>query len=132
MNMPHKDWWYELNTWEPEAALAFYTRALGWEFQTMETNDGAGYWIAWMDGRPVGAIYELTMPEYDGVPAHWMTYLTVADIDRASRDTVREGGEIVRAAVAVPGVGKLAVVTDSTGTLMGLIEHHMEAQARAA
>jgi predicted enzyme related to lactoylglutathione lyase len=51
-----------------------------------------------------------------------MTYLTVSDIAKAEEDTVREGGEVMRSSALVPGVGKLAVVADSAGALIGLIE----------
>jgi uncharacterized protein len=76
MTMPQRHWWHELNTWEPEAALAFYGRTLGWEFEPSTLPDGAGYWIARKDGKPVGGVFELTAPDYDGVPSHWMTYLS--------------------------------------------------------
>ncbi len=51
-----------------------------------------------------------------------MTYMAVPDIARAEADTQKAGGEVMRASAHVPGVGKLAVVTDSTGALIGLIE----------
>jgi uncharacterized protein len=51
-----------------------------------------------------------------------MTYMSVGDIDQAETDTASAGGEVMRPATRVPGVGKLAVVTDSTGALIGLIE----------
>jgi predicted enzyme related to lactoylglutathione lyase len=51
-----------------------------------------------------------------------MTYLSVTDIEKAEEDTVRQGGEVMRSSARVPGVGKLAVVTDSAGALIGLIE----------
>jgi uncharacterized protein len=122
MTMPQRHWWHELNTWEPEAALAFYGRTLGWEFEPSTLPDGAGYWIARKDGRPVGGVFELTAPDYDGVPSHWMTYLSVKDIDVAEVETSKSGGEIMRPPVRVPGVGKLAVVTDASGAMIGLIE----------
>ncbi len=128
MNMPHRHWWHELNTWEPEAALAFYGRTLGWEFAPSPLPDGAAYWIASKDGKPVGGIFELTAPDYDGIPSHWMTYLSVKDMQEAEKNTSNAGGEVMRSPVSVPGVGKLAVVTDATGALIGLIEpdngHH--------
>ena len=122
MTMPLRTWWHELNTWEPDIALAFYGRTLGWQFEPTALPDGAAYWIARKDGRPVGGVFELTEPDYSGIPSHWMTYMSVADIDRAETDTAKAGGEIMRPATRVPGVGKLAVVTDSTGALIGLIE----------
>ena len=30
MTKPLRTWWHELNTWEPDAARAFYGRTLGW------------------------------------------------------------------------------------------------------
>ncbi len=122
MTTPNKTWWHELNTWEPETALAFYGNTLGWQFEPAPLPDGAAYWIARKDGRPVGGIFALTAPDYDGIPSHWMTYMSVADIDRAETETASAGGEVTRPATNVPGVGKLSVVTDSTGAMFGLIE----------
>ena len=95
---------------------------LGWVFEPTTLPDGAGYWIARKDGKPVGGVFELTAPDYDGIPSHWMTYLSVADIAKAEDETSRSGGEIMRPPVRVPGVGKLAVVSDATGAMIGLIE----------
>lgn len=48
--------------------------------------------------------------------------MAVPDIDGAEHAAARAGGEVMRPAAVVPGVGKLAVVTDATGALIGLIE----------
>ncbi len=122
MTMPLRTWWHELNTWEPEIALAFYGRTLGWQFDPSPLPDGGTYWIARKDNKPVGGVFELTEPDYNGIPSHWMTYMAVANIHQAETDTSKAGGEIMRPASRIPGVGKLAVVTDSTGALIGLIE----------
>jgi predicted enzyme related to lactoylglutathione lyase len=122
MSMPMKTWWHELNTWEPEIALAFYGRTLGWQFDPAPLPEGGAYWIAKKDGSPVGGIFELTAPDYAGIPSHWMTYMAVADIGQAEAGTSAAGGEVMRQATRIPGVGKLAVVADSTGALIGLIE----------
>jgi uncharacterized protein len=122
MNMPQKTWWHELNTWEPETALAFYGRTLGWQFEPAPLPDGEAYWIARKEGKPVGGIFELTAPNYAGIPSHWMTYMSVNDIDRAELDTTKAGGEVMRPAVHVPGVGRMAVVVDASGALIGLIQ----------
>src|SRR4029079_991543 len=122
MTMPLRNWWHELNTWEPETALAFYSRTLGWQFEPSPLPGGAAYWIARKDGRPVGGVFELTAPDFDGIPSHWMTYMSVADIALAESETASAGGEVMRAATNFPGVGKLSVVADATGAMIGLIE----------
>lgn len=115
-------WWHELNTWEPENAIAFYGRTLGWEFEGAELNDGSEYWIAHKEGRPVGGIFVLSEPHYSGIPSHWMTYMAVADIQAAERATIFSGGEVVRPSCHIAGVGRLAVVADAAGALIGLIQ----------
>ncbi len=123
MNLPNiRHWWHELNTWEPEVALAFYGRTLGWEFEPTSLPDGTGYWIARKNGKAVGGVYELSTPDNEGIPSHWMTYLKVDDIVEAGTRTEASGGSVMRAPVKIPGVGKLAVVTDAAGVLIGLIE----------
>ena len=122
MNRPLRSWWHELNTWDPETAIDFYGQTLGWEFHDTDLPDGSHYWIASKDGKPVGGIFGLTDPDYSGIPAHWMTYMTVDDISQAERATAVAGGEITRPSTKIPGVGKLAVVTDASGALIGLIQ----------
>ncbi len=125
MTLPLKTWWHELNTWQPDAALSFYGRTLGWQFEATALPDGDGYWIAKKDGRPVGGVFALTDPTYAGIPSHWMTYLAVSDIARAELDATKAGGEVMRPSTYVPGVGMLAVVSDSSGALIGLFEPEM-------
>jgi predicted enzyme related to lactoylglutathione lyase len=122
MTTPMRNWWHELNTWEPDVALAFYARTLGWQFDPAPLPDGSNYWIAHSEGNAMGGVFALTAPRYSGIPSHWMTYMAVGDIDQAERDAAKAGGEIMRPAARVPGVGKLVVVSDSAGALIGLIE----------
>lgn len=122
MNEQNRHWWHELNTWEPEMALAFYGRTLGWQFEPHPLPDGSAYWIARKDTKPIGGVFELTAPKFEGVPTHWMTYLSVASMRDAEGSTIGAGGEIMRPAVNIPGVGKLAVMSDASGAMIGLIE----------
>ena len=122
ISAPLKIWWHELNTWEPEQARHFYSATLGWDFEPAALPDGDQYWVAHMDGRAVGGIFQLTEPDFQGIPSHWMTYLAVPDIVAAQLKAEAAGGEILRPAFQLGGVGKLSVVTDPTGAIIGLIE----------
>lgn len=121
-SQPHKIWWHELNTWEPDQARRFYSSTLGWDFQSTPMPDGATYWVAHKDGGAVGGIFQLTAPDFEGIPSHWMTYLAVPDIIAAQFKAETAGGEILRPSFRLAGVGKLSVVTDPTGAIIGLIE----------
>lgn len=119
---PLKVWWHELNTWEPDQARHFYNVTLGWDFQPTALPDGSRYWVAHKEGRAVGGIFQLTEPDFQGIPAHWMTYLAVDDIQAAQSRAEQAGGEILRPAFRLPGVGRLSVVSDAGGAIIGLIE----------
>lgn len=127
-----RPWWHELNTWEPDNARAFYGRTLGWKFDAADLPDGSSYWIARAGGEAVGGIFALSEPQYAGIPSHWMTYMAVPDIRLAQRTTAFAGGEVLREAIHIPGVGKLAVVSDGAGALIGLIEPDPQHAAAAA
>jgi len=131
MDLAEKNWWHELNTWEPEQAIAFYGLTMGWYFEPAALP-GADYWIARQDGRPVGGIFGLSEPGNTGIPSHWMSYLTVTDLDRVLSLTSVAGGEIIRPAATLPGVGRLAMVCDSTGAFVGLIEPQAAEEPEAA
>jgi predicted enzyme related to lactoylglutathione lyase len=117
-----KVWWHELNTWEPDEARHFYNVTLGWDFEPTNLPDGSRYWVAHQHGRAVGGIFQLTEPDFNGIPAHWMTYLAVDDIAAAQTRAEQAGGEILRPAFQLPGVGRLSVVNDTSGAVIGLIE----------
>ena len=119
---PLKVWWHELNPWDPDQARHFYSVTLGWDFQPAPLPGGGRYWVAHKDGRAVGGIFQLTEPDFEGIPAHWMTYLAVDDITAAQSRAEQAGGEVLRPAFRLPGVGRLSVVSDTAGAIIGLIE----------
>jgi hypothetical protein len=51
-----------------------------------------------------------------------MTYLAVDDIAAAQVRAEQAGGEILRPSFRLAGVGRLSVVTDPAGAIIGLIE----------
>ena len=102
---PLKVWWHELNTWEPEKARHFYNETLGWDFHPTTLPDGTCYWVAHKEGRAVGGIFQLTEPEFEGIPSHWMTYLAVDDILTAQIRAEEAGGDILRRPSACPESG---------------------------
>lgn len=114
--------WSELMTRDIAAARAYYTDVCGWDYHAMTMDDGTDYLVALSDGQEVAGIMDMAdVPGFEDVPPHWFTYLGVADVDDAVTKTKRSGGEIIRAPFDVPGVGRIAIVKDSTGAALGLI-----------
>ena len=66
-------YWNELMTRDVEGAKKFYADTLGWSYDAMPMADGGGtYWLAMMDGEPVGGILDISAPEFGPVPESWM------------------------------------------------------------
>ncbi|MGI9422883.1 MAG: VOC family protein [Hyphomicrobiaceae bacterium] len=125
-----KIWWTELNTWNAEEAIAYYGAVMGWDFDTAPTagtDIQRPYYIASKDGQPVAGIFTLVKPMFDGVPEHWFTYLAVDNLQQAIADSNAHGGRVQRQPFEIPGVGMMAVVADSNGAVMALIEPNQQA-----
>ena len=111
-------YWNELKTRDLEGAKAFYGAALGWDFEAMPMEDGT-YWVCKAGDKPVGGIFELNKPEFEGTPPHWFAYVAVDDVDARVAKATAEGGKLMRPAFDVPGIGRIAVVQDPTGAALG-------------
>ncbi len=118
----HNTSWLELNTHQPKDAMAFYAKTLGWEFEPSDLPQGGAYWVAWHNDKAIGGVFSLDDANHADIPSHWMTYMQVGDIQLAQITARQSGGEVTRPALYLDGIGKLAVITDSSGALVGLIE----------
>lgn len=123
--------WTELNTWEPAKAAAFFQDVLGWSIDEMPTPgdpDGV-YRVARVGDRMICGIFELKSPEMDGVPSSWLTYVEVDDVDVAAAKTTANGGVVINGPFDVPSVGRIVVIKDPTGGVVGFMRSEPPAGA---
>jgi predicted enzyme related to lactoylglutathione lyase len=113
---PGKIGWAELITSDPEGAMAYYTGLFGWETEPFAASE-VGYTMFKLDGVPFGGVMKTPMP---GVPTHWLNYVSVADIEASIATSTGMGGEVVVPPMEVPTVGRIAVVKDPQGAVIGL------------
>lgn len=120
MNWQHGHFhWNELNTRDPEGAKAFYGETVGWTFSEMPMDEG-GMYILCMDGdRPVAGIFDINKPDFEGIPPHWFAYVAVDDVDTRVEKAVRAGATVMQPAFDVAGVGRIAIVKDPAGAVLG-------------
>ena len=112
-------YWNELMTRDPERAMRFYGATLGWTFSEMEAGGGGQYWVASLGEQPVAGVLPLTSPEFDGAPECWFPYVAVDDLDARLARATAEGGQVIKPPFDVPGVGRIAILSDATGVMMG-------------
>lgn len=113
--------WNELMTRDVEAAKSFYGATLGWSFDGMAMPEGGTYWVAVANGAPAGGIMDISDPEYGALPPHWFAYIAVDDVDALVAEARRHGGQLKRPIFDVPDVGRIAIVEDPTGAVVGLM-----------
>ncbi|HMR75410.1 MAG TPA: VOC family protein [Polyangiaceae bacterium] len=104
--------WFELVTKDHAKAKAFYPELFGWKLEPMQMADGSSYPMLKAGGAPVGGF--MTPPK-DGIPPHWVSYVSVADVNASAKKVVAAGGKTLMDAMDVPGVGRIQPVTDPQG-----------------
>jgi predicted enzyme related to lactoylglutathione lyase len=109
--------WHDLVTNDVAAARAFYAGLLGWEFEST-TRNGRPYLIARSGGEPAGGVVQRA--EGKAGPATWLSYLSVADLERAVREVTTAGGKVLLDPTPVGAYGRVAVVLDPQGAPLGL------------
>jgi uncharacterized protein len=110
--------WTDLNTFKVEEAKAFYAAALGMEFQGFDMPQGT-YWVALHGGRQAWGIQNMAGRAPEGAPSHWFTYLAVDDVDRRIEGIEALGGKVMAAPFDIPTVGRIAIVQDASGAMLG-------------
>jgi len=114
--------WTELMTRDVAGARAFYTATCGWEWDKMPMPDGGEYHTAKLGDTWVAGVFDMTtMPGSEAMAPQWMTYLAVDDVDATVAATTAAGGHVLQAPYDVPGVGRIAMITDPGGAMLGLM-----------
>ncbi len=111
-------YWNELMTRDAEKAKAFYGATLNWTFEAMAMPEGGTYWLGKVGDKPVGGIFAMDGPEFEGVPEHWFAYIAVDDVDASIAQAEAAGGTL-RRVFDVPNVGRIAILQDANGAGIG-------------
>jgi predicted enzyme related to lactoylglutathione lyase len=117
-NEPGTPVWNEVITPDIPRAAQFYAEVLGMGSETSPMGDQTYTTLSNAEGRMIGGAMN---PPMDGVPPHWNVYFNVADVDATVAQAVELGGQVVAPAFDVPGVGRLAVLSDPQGAMFNLM-----------
>ena len=117
--------WNELVTPDPDACKAFYGEIVGWTATDVPMpagGGGTGTYTLWVSGdKQVGGMFRMEGPQFEGVPPHWMAYITVDDVDGACAKVGPAGGQILFPPTDIEGVGRFCVIADPTGAVVSLM-----------
>jgi predicted enzyme related to lactoylglutathione lyase len=109
--------WNELMTHDIARAKQFYADTIGWTYNPMPMDWGT-YWLAMADGKMAGGLIEM-QGDCAAMPESWMPYLAVDDVDARLKKAVAAGATIMREPFEVPGVGRIAILREPGGAMVG-------------
>jgi uncharacterized protein len=112
--------WHELLCNETGTATAFYERILPWKAQPF--SPGSPYHVfKSADGKSVAGVMRLSdEARAAGTGPHWRGYIGAADVDAVAGQAVGLGARIQQPVQDVPGVGRVALLTDPEGATFGV------------
>lgn len=114
--------WNELQSREPQKAIAFYADLFNWETKP-EEHEGR---VVYVTIENAGSINGGVMPTTEGGDApYWIPYFTVASCDDAAAKVGELGGRVLAGPMDVPA-GRIAAFADPQGAAFAVFEGEVE------
>ncbi len=114
-HLPGKFVWFEHVSNDIGKARAFYQPLLNWHIEAMPMGDQTYHMI--MNGSQGIGGFRSAPP---GMPSHWSSYLSVADVDKSFAAATKAGAKALLAPTDFAAVGRGAAIADPTGAAVSL------------
>lgn len=119
--LPGKFVWFEHISKDSQRAQAFYRDVLGWKARPFPED--SGYDMIFTGNTDDTMIGGYAAPRRDREPSHWMSYVSVEDVDAAVKTAVQHGGRVVEPPNDMPGVGRMARIADPQGAEISVFKN---------
>jgi len=113
--------WMDLTVPEAGAVRDFYQAVVGWRSEGVAMGGYDDYCMLPEEGGPVAGVCHARGVNA-GLPAQWLIYITVANLEQSLAAVRAGGGEVVRPTKSLGGHGRFAVVKDPAGAVCALFE----------
>lgn len=108
--------WTDYAAADVDAARAFYTSVLGFEYTGGEEEYG-GYLQAMTAGSPAAGLMPRMAAE---APVGWTTYFATEDAEASVARVTEAGGTVLAPTMDVGPLGRMAIALDPTGVAFGV------------
>ncbi len=120
VNAPGALCWNELMTTATDKAGEFYTGLFGWG-KDVQSFGPMEYTMFTHNGGPTAGMLQIT-PEMGNIPPNWLVYFAVDDCDARVQKATELGGNVMKPADDIPGIGRFAILTDPQGAAFAIIK----------
>jgi predicted enzyme related to lactoylglutathione lyase len=112
--------WRDLTVGNAPEVREFYTRVTGWKADPVSMGDYQDYSMLAEGGECVAGVCHARGVN-DGMPAQWLIYIKVADLDRSIAECTALGGKVIHGPRSM-GDSRFCVIQDPAGAVAGLIQ----------
>jgi len=113
--------WFDLTVEDAESVRDFYKEVVGWTSSPLSMGDYDDYVMATPDGTPVSGVCHARGTN-KGLPAQWLLYVNVDDIEASRSACERRGGSLLTPVKHMKGQGSYCVIQDPAGAVMALFQ----------
>src|ERR1051325_2237701 len=102
--------WVALGTTDADGAKNFYKQLFGWDSADQSRAATSAYKRSKLNGSAGRGLHQLSSEMLEqGLPPHWLSYISVANADDATAQAISAGGSPVKEPFDVGPTGRMAV-----------------------
>jgi predicted enzyme related to lactoylglutathione lyase len=120
--------WVDLGSTDPAKTRTFYGELFGWNCPEGPPEAG-GYSVCDVGGKTVAGIGPQMNPDF---PPNWMTYVNVDSADATAAKVAAAGGAVLVEPMDVMEAGRMGIVADPLGAVIGLWQPNQHTGAQLA
>lgn len=113
--------WTDLTVPDAATVRDFYREVVGWQPQGVDMGGYEDFQMLRPDGQPAAGVCWARGPN-TGLPAQWLIYIVIEDLDRSLERVRALGGEVIAGPRGAGGAARMAVVRDPAGAVAALYQ----------
>jgi predicted enzyme related to lactoylglutathione lyase len=113
--------WMDLTVPNAEELRDFYQDVAGWTSQSLDMGGYSDFVMSTPDGQSVSGVCHARGGNA-GLPAQWLIYITVADLDASIARCTERGGKILAGPKDAGGGARFCVIQDPAGAVAALYQ----------
>jgi hypothetical protein len=111
--------WQDLTVRDAAGLRDFYAAVVGWTSEPVRMGDYADFTMN-ADGEAIAGVCHARGGNAD-LPAQWLIYITVEDLDHSIEECLRLGGSVIAPPRGLSG-GRFCVIRDPAGAVCALYQ----------
>ncbi len=113
--------WIDLTVKQAKVVKDFYRAVTGWQSENVSMGEYNDYNMLREDGEPVAGVCHARGGNSE-LPAQWLIYINVADLDNSIDECIRLGGNVISGPKGMGEYGRYCVIKDPAGAVCALFE----------